>query len=52
MVFSGEGIGYAFSWISGEQTLPLFGWKLPADPAATEITLTLTAGEILTFRYV
>lgn len=52
MVFSGEGICYVFSWASGEQTLPLFGWKLPADPAATEITLTLTAGEILTFRYV
>ena len=51
IVFSEDGIGYIFSWHSGIQTLPLFGWHLPDSPSSNEITLHLHAGEIHTFTF-
>lgn len=52
IVFSEDGTGYIFSWRNGTQTLPLFGWQLPDNRSATEITLDLHAGEIHTFSFV
>ncbi len=51
IVFSEDGTGYVFSWKDGIKRLPLFDWKLVDNPDAAEIEISLTAGEISTFKF-